>query len=163
MFDMTFEEAMKYLFSDIGNNYVQGENFMKEYYLNVDEYGDVRLSSITRGTNESVSITKGLMNQKYRIITDLSIEGVTNRGKETNDTTPTINKLEISTPKGKLIVESKGSMNEYPGIYVSFLSTYKTDDNPIIAVVEYDTLKNQIQTVTYNLNEDEPTNVIVHN
>ena len=70
--------------------------------------------------------------------------------------------MKIKTPAGYMIVEEKGTEDEYPGIYVSFSKDGKGKDiGTLIATVEYDSLSGVHQTVAYAMEQDEATNVVV--
>lgn len=71
-------------------------------------------------------------------------------------------KLEVVLPIGKLLIEEKGALDEYPGIWISFVPNDKSVITTI-SMVEYEQLKGKIQTITYNEDSDEPTNIIEHN
>lgn len=67
--------------------------------------------------------------------------------------------LKVQIPGGYLLVEKKGAVDEYPGVFVSFSKDGEVL-NEQIATVEYDTADKIIQTVTYHPGSDEPTHVI---
>ena len=67
----------------------------------------------------------------------------------------------IEIPNGFLLIEKKGAVDEYPGIFVSYSKDGKTADE-IIAAIEYDTIDNIIKTITYETYSDEPTHIIKH-
>ena len=58
------------------------------------------------------------------------------------------NKGRIKTPAGYLLVETKGAYDEYPGVWVS-LSADGEEEGELITCIEYDTLREVIQTCTY--------------
>lgn len=65
--------------------------------------------------------------------------------------------MKIEIPSGFILVESKGLVDEYPGVYISFSRDGNTPDEDI-ATVEY--ADGIIQTLTYCPDSDEPTHVI---
>ena len=72
-----------------------------------------------------------------------------------------MSKMIVKIPNGYLVVEKKGTENEYPGVLVFFSKDgehYSTDD--IVACVEYDTLEEVIKTETYVKGQEEPTNIV---
>ena len=71
------------------------------------------------------------------------------------------NKFKVKIPNGYLMVEEKGTENEYPGVFISFSKDGKEFDiNNIIACVEYDTFAEEIKTETYRKDFEEPNNII---
>lgn len=67
----------------------------------------------------------------------------------------------IEIPNGFLLIEKKGAVDEYPGIFISYSKDGKTA-NEIIAAIEYDTIDEIIKTITYETYSDEPTHIIKH-
>ena len=61
-------------------------------------------------------------------------------------------KLTVKTPAGAIFVEAKGTYDEYPGFYICKDNEGKDE----IAMVEFDTGRGEIQTVTYMEGKDEP-------
>lgn len=80
-FNLTFNEAMEYLFKNKDNKaWVQGENFRKSYCL-ICRDNVIQIISIHETLNfpmstENVLLTKGLMEQKYRIIEVLNYKNL---------------------------------------------------------------------------------------
>ena len=73
-----------------------------------------------------------------------------------------MNKMKIKIPGGYLVVEEKGTVDEYPGIYVNFSKdgeTIEADDS--IAMIEYDK-DDGIQTVVDVKGKEEPIAIIVN-
>lgn len=69
-------------------------------------------------------------------------------------------KFTVKIPNGYLMVEAKGTENEYPGVFISFSKDGKEYDvSNIIACVEYDTCHNEIKTETYAKGIEEPTGI----
>lgn len=78
-YNLTFNEAMEILFKKEG--WVQGENFAKDAYLDTLD-NVVTLNTIDKQFSfakysYNVPLTKGLMTQKFRIITVLNYKQVT--------------------------------------------------------------------------------------
>lgn len=72
-----------------------------------------------------------------------------------------MNKFTVKIPNGYLVVEEKGSENEYPGVYVSFSKDGKeTYGEHMIACVEYNSDSGEIKTETYVKDCEEPTNIV---
>ena len=70
-------------------------------------------------------------------------------------------KFRVKIPNGYLMVEAKGCVDEYPGLFISFSKDGKEYDvSNIIACVEYDTCAEEIKTETYRKDFDEPNNII---
>lgn len=67
--------------------------------------------------------------------------------------------IEVETPLGTIIVEAKGGIDDYPGIWVSFLHK-GADVNDLVACIEHDTEQDHIQTVLYEADRDEPTQIV---
>lgn len=65
--------------------------------------------------------------------------------------------LKIETPAGTLVVEAKGSFDDYPGIYV-YLEDGEAKE--IVACVECCTTSKEILTETYCSQNDEPINIV---
>lgn len=66
--------------------------------------------------------------------------------------------LQVETPAGVLVVKEVAD-DDYPGVYVNLL--YGGYEH-IIAVVEYDAVKKEVQIVNYaDLSQDEPTAIEV--
>lgn len=73
------------------------------------------------------------------------------------------NKFKVKIPNGYLMVEEKGTENEYPGVFISFSKDGKEfDTNNIIACVEYDTFSEEIKTETYRKDFEEPNHIICY-
>lgn len=73
------------------------------------------------------------------------------------------NRFKVKIPGGYLMVEEKGSENEYPGVFISFSSDGKEyDTDGIVACVEYDSCSEEIKTETYMKDYDEPNNIICY-
>lgn len=71
--------------------------------------------------------------------------------------------FKVKIPGGYLVVEEKGSEDEYPGVFISFLKDgKKLNSSDIIACVEYDSLTNEIKTETYRKDSDEPNNIVCY-
>lgn len=71
-------------------------------------------------------------------------------------------KFAVDTPKGPLVAYASRPEDlpeDYPGIFVSLNGTL----SGLLACVEYDSANDRLQTCVYQLNEDEPVEVIVHN
>ena len=66
----------------------------------------------------------------------------------------------VETPVGTLIAYEKGSLDEYPGIYVDYIPKGSDDIEPYngdcVACVEYETTYNRLQTVVYTADSDAP-------
>jgi hypothetical protein len=79
-FNLTFNEAMEHLFKYKNKGWVQGENFSKNSYLSCKD-GVIKVNTIdkdfswSKNTN-NVLLTKGLMDQKYRVIEVLNYNNV---------------------------------------------------------------------------------------
>lgn len=68
-----------------------------------------------------------------------------------------MDKFKVKTPKGYIMVESKGAEDEYPGVYIGFSKDGKEYDvSRMITCVEFDTVKEDIITTVYKPNQDEP-------
>lgn len=66
----------------------------------------------------------------------------------------------VKTPLGYIMVEAKGTEDEYPGVYISLSKDgNKLNADDIIACVEYDTLTKEIKTETYEHGVEEPVNI----
>ena len=73
------------------------------------------------------------------------------------------NTFKVKIRNGYLMVEEKGTENEYPGVFISFSKDGKEFDiNNIIACVEYDTSSEEIKTETYRKDFEEPNNIICY-
>lgn len=71
------------------------------------------------------------------------------------------NKFKVKIPNGYLMVEAKGTVDEYPGVFISFSRDGKEYDvSNIIACVEYDTYDKEIKTETYRKDFEEPTRIV---
>lgn len=72
----------------------------------------------------------------------------------------------VETPMGKLRIWAKcdnDNMTNYPGVYIDFISNGEpmdVRDDYMTAVVEYDSVKNCIQTCVYQPWSDEPVAII---
>lgn len=64
-------------------------------------------------------------------------------------------RLEVETPLGTIIVEAKGTLDEYPGVWVSFKPKGSAMDD-LVACVEHVTGEDFIQTCSYMEGSDEP-------
>lgn len=72
-----------------------------------------------------------------------------------------MNKFKVKIPGGYLIVEEKGAENEYPGVFISFSKNgNECDKNYMVTCVEYDSCAEELRTVTYCDEHDEPTHII---
>ena len=72
-------------------------------------------------------------------------------------------KFKVKIPTGYIMVEAKGTEDEYPGVYVSFSESgenYNTGD--MIACVEYDSGTGEIKTEAYEMGMEEPTHIICY-
>lgn len=66
----------------------------------------------------------------------------------------------VKTPLGYIIVEAKGTEEDYPGVYVSFSKDGSVPSpDGIIACVEYDTITEEIKTVDYTHGIKEPVHI----
>lgn len=65
-------------------------------------------------------------------------------------------KLTVKTPAGAIFVEAKGTYDEYPGFYIC----KDNKDKDEIAMVEFDTERGEIQTVTYMEGKDDPAYLV---
>lgn len=74
------------------------------------------------------------------------------------------NNFRVKMPGGYLFAEAKGSEDEYPGVFISFLkdSMQGNIDN-IIACVEYDSCAGLIKTESYKADCEEPCSIIAFN
>lgn len=73
------------------------------------------------------------------------------------------NKFKVKIPNGYLMVEEKGTEDEYAGVYISFSADGKEYDvSKIIACVEYDNVDEEIKTETYSNGCEEPNYIICH-
>lgn len=75
------------------------------------------------------------------------------------------NKLVVKIPGGFLVVEEKGALDEYPGVWVSVakdngagIPDFGYDD--LVACVEYNSSDNVVQTELYRENDDEPIAIV---
>jgi hypothetical protein len=85
--------------------------------------------------------------EKYRIFTD----GIP---------LSSFHKFKVKTPVGYLMIEQKGTENEYPGVYISFSNEGKEADiGNVVACVEYDNNSKKLMTTTYQKEVDEPSNI----
>lgn len=69
----------------------------------------------------------------------------------------------VDTPVGKLKVQAKGPIDEpddYPGVYVELVD--KNGDSDLLACVEFDSNRSNLQTCIYQPGVDEPVEVITH-
>jgi hypothetical protein len=74
-----------------------------------------------------------------------------------------MNKFKVKTPIGYLMVEAKGTEDEYPGVFISFSKDGENYDvNNIIACIEYDSCSEEIKTETYRKDFEEPNNIICY-
>ena len=72
------------------------------------------------------------------------------------------NQIRVETSLGNIVVEDKGDVLDYPGVYIS-LDEKDTHDLIPLANVEYDPNANVIQTAVYGKDYiEEPTHVIKH-
>ncbi len=64
-----------------------------------------------------------------------------------------ISQIEVETPKGKIVAETKGATDDYPGIWIC-----KDTDQPfnMMAVVEYDSSNKRFQIEGYQSGVDAP-------
>jgi hypothetical protein len=79
-FKLAFNEAVEHLFKHNEKGWVQGENFAKDSYLTYKD-GIVKVCTIEKDfswakTTDNVLLTRGLMEQKYRIIDVLNYKNV---------------------------------------------------------------------------------------
>lgn len=71
------------------------------------------------------------------------------------------NKFKVKIPSGYLMIEEKGTEDEYPGVFISFSKDGKVYDvSQIIACVEYDTFSEEIKAETYCKKYDDPLNIV---
>lgn len=66
--------------------------------------------------------------------------------------------ITIQTPAGAIAVSDKHDA-EYPGVYIELAPA---GSNRMLACIEFDAVKNQLQTVVYQPDRDEPVAVIPH-
>lgn len=74
------------------------------------------------------------------------------------------NRFKVETPMGFLMVEEKGTVDEYPGVYISFSKDGKEFDANqmnmnMIACVEYITGGHEIHTETYIKDREDPVDI----
>jgi hypothetical protein len=63
--------------------------------------------------------------------------------------------LEIDTPIGSMLIKDKEN-EKFPGVQIDI-------DNKTIAMIEYESIKKNIQTVLYEKDKEEPSHIIVYN
>lgn len=72
-----------------------------------------------------------------------------------------VNKFKVRIPSGYLMVEEKGTLDEYPGVYVMYSKDGKTfDASQMVVCAEYDTGAGSILETTYVEGRDEPVNIL---
>lgn len=65
--------------------------------------------------------------------------------------------IKVKLPNGYLMVETKGTVDDYPGVYISYSENRPCSNlDNIIACVEYDTCMEEIKTETYQKDVAEP-------
>lgn len=70
-------------------------------------------------------------------------------------------KFKVKTPVGYLVVEAKGTEDEYPGVFVGFSEDgEKLDVSQMVACVEFDSCAEEIRTEVYKEGYEEPNNII---
>ncbi|MCR5776061.1 MAG: hypothetical protein K6G84_01430 [Lachnospiraceae bacterium] len=71
-------------------------------------------------------------------------------------------KTEIETPVGTLVVETGGTIEEYPRVHVYLVPKGETDRH-LVSCVEYDTGSEELRTECYAESFDEPVSIIRYN
>lgn len=81
------------------------------------------------------------------------------QGSKRNTVVADKKRFKVETPLGTIIVEAKGTLDEYPGVWVSFLHN-GADVDDLVACIEHDSKEDHIQTVLYEADRDEPTQIV---
>lgn len=69
--------------------------------------------------------------------------------------------FKVEIPNGYLMVEAKGTVDEYPGVFVSYSREGNSFDmDNIISCTEYCNCDEEIKTETYRKDFEEPTSII---
>ena len=70
--------------------------------------------------------------------------------------------MKIKIPTGFIIVEQKGTEEEYPGCYISFSKDGTASNDGMVACIEYDTTRDDgsLLVETYNTVQDYPNHII---
>ena len=72
-----------------------------------------------------------------------------------------MNELKVQIPGGWLIAETKGALDEYPGIFVTFMPDDENDIvSDLVACVEYVTGEDALRTEVYCSLHDNPVSII---
>lgn len=73
------------------------------------------------------------------------------------------NEFKVKIPNGYLIVESKGTESDYPGVFIVFSKDgTEKDMSNLVACVEYDSFSEELKTETYQKEYEEPNNIICY-
>lgn len=69
--------------------------------------------------------------------------------------------LWINTPIGRLLSETKGTEDAYPGVYISLCAEeMNVDQSELVLTVEYETERQEIWTILYQKGKDEPVHIM---
>ena len=69
--------------------------------------------------------------------------------------------FKVEMPNGYLMVEAKGTVGEYPGVYISYSKDGNSFDvSNIIVCTEYCSCDKEIKTETYRKDFEEPTRIV---
>ena len=71
----------------------------------------------------------------------------------------------IDTPLGKLRVYAKHDIDcaaDYPGVFIDLVKEETDGYGEMLCCVEYDSVRNRLQTVVYQPYVDDPEAIIVH-